>query len=119
MAITDCGDNCYRPSDLAGLLVSAGIQKAPALVPLVVKESTECVALRHPQPEARVHLVLFPKKDIRNVLEIASEDQSFVFGCFALARQLAIEAGVSNYRLITNGPLLQHVTYLHFHLVAK
>lgn len=119
LAIADCGQTCYRPSDLAGLLTSVGIQWAPGFMPKVARESMECLAVRHPKPEGSVHFVLFPKRDIRNILEITSEDQPFVFGCFALARQLISEAGASNYRLVTNGPALQHVAYLHFHLIAK
>ncbi len=99
--------------------MSAGIQRLPAVLPGVERESNECLAIRHPQPEGRVHFVLFPKRDARNILELTPEDQPFVMGCFALARELARESIVLNWRLVTNGPALQHVTYLHFHLVAK
>jgi diadenosine tetraphosphate (Ap4A) HIT family hydrolase len=84
-----------------------------------VGESNECIAIRHPKPEGRVHLVLFPKRDVRNVLELQPEDGPYVLGCFALARKLTDLEGVRNYRLLTNGPALQHVTYLHFHVIAK
>ena len=32
---------------------------------------------------------------------------------------LATTFDARNYRLVTNGPALQHVTYLHFHLIAR
>ena len=66
-----------------------------------------------------MHFVLFPKRDVRNILEVQLEDGPFVLGCFALARELAKKSSVVDYRLYTNGPALQHVTYLHFHFVAK
>ena len=119
LAVSNCGGTCYKPNEVAGLLASAGIQRLPAVLPGVERESNECLAIRHPQPEGRVHFVLFPKRDARNILELTPEDQPFVMGCFALARELAREANALNWRLVTNGPALQHVTYLHFHLVAK
>jgi hypothetical protein len=119
LAVSSCGGTCYKPNEVSGLLVSAGIQRLPAVLPGVERESNECLAIRHPQPEGRVHFVLFPKRDARNILELTPEDQPFVMGCFALARELAREANALNWRLVTNGPALQHVTYLHFHLIAK
>ena len=119
LAVLNCGGICYKPNEVAGLLASAGIQRFSAVLPGVERESNECLAIRHPQPEGRVHFVLFPKRDARNILELTPEDQPFVMGCFALARELAREANALNWRLVTNGPALQHVTYLHFHLVAK
>lgn len=119
LAVSDCGSTCYKPNDVAGLLVSAGIQRLPGVIPGVQRESNECLAVRHPEPEGRVHFVLFPKRDARNILELTSDDQPFVMGCFALARELAREANALNWRLVTNGPALQHATYLHFHLIAK
>lgn len=119
LAVSSCGDTCYRPNEVAGLLVSAGIQRLPAVVPGVEGESNECLAIRHPQPEGRVHFVLFPKRNVRNILELTPEDQPFVIGCFALARELSRGENARNWRLVTNGPALQHATYLHFHLVAK
>ena len=119
LAVGSCGTTCLKPSDLAGLLVSAGIQRTPLLVPIVELESEYCVAIRHPRPLAKVHYVLFPKRDIKNIASLTSEDGPYVLGCFALVKQLAERAQVQTYRLFTNGPALQDVTYLHFHFIAR
>jgi hypothetical protein len=42
-----------------------------------------------------------------------------VLGCFALARELVARDKMQNWRLLTNGPALQDVAYLHFHLVGR
>jgi len=118
LAVSNCGQSCYKPNDIAGLLASAGIHSLPTFIP-TEHESIECLAIKHPKPEGRVHFVLFPKRDIRNIMEIQPEDGPYVLGCFTLARQIAQAENVLNYRLLTNGPALQHVTYLHFHLIAK
>jgi len=119
IALPDCGSTCYRPQDLAGLVASVGIRMLPGWVPGIVAETDRCLALRHPQPEARVHLVLVPKHDARDIGELTVDDQPFVMDCFAMVAALATTFDARNYRLVTNGPALQHVTYLHFHLIAR
>jgi hypothetical protein len=119
LALTECAGVCYRPNDLAGLLASAGIQRAPGLLPAVVKESARCISIKHPFPDGKVHFVSFPKRDIRDIANISAEDGPFVLECLSHVQALVSEHGLRTYRVITNGPGLQHVTYLHFHLVAK
>ena len=119
LALTECAGACYRPNELAGLLASAGIQHAPSLLPLVVKESEKCISIKHPFPKEKFHFVVFPKRDIRDVANIAAEDGPFVLECLAHIRILVSENNLRSYHVRTNGPGLQHVTYLHFHLVAK
>ena len=119
LAVTDCGSSCYRASDIAGLVASVGIQRAPGLLPDVVKETDKCIALKHPFPDASYHFVIVPKKDIKNIGEVALDDQSYVIDCIALIRFLAAEYGLKDYHVLTNGPAAQDVTYLHFHLRAS
>lgn len=116
LAFSDCRSSCYRPNDLAGLVVSAGIQRAHGLIPDVLKESDKCLAIRHPVPSALHHFVIFPKKDIKSIGEIAPEDAPDVVDCIALIGALTSEYGLRRYDVLTNGPGLQDVTYLHFHV---
>lgn len=119
LAIRSCGDHCYKPSEVAGLITSAAILRAPSLVPGVALESDTCIAIRYPKPDARVHYVLFPKHDTRDITTLTGEDIPYVFGCFALARELVARENLKGYRLVTNGPTLQDIAYLHFHLIAR
>ena len=118
LAVTDC-HFCYRPNDLAGLLVSAGIQRMPGAIPRVVKETDRCLAIEHPFPSARIHFVVFPKKDIKSIADIAIDDQPYVLDCLAMIRTLVVENDLRDYRVLSNGPGLQDVTYLHFHVVSR
>jgi histidine triad (HIT) family protein len=118
LALTQC-DHCYQPKELAGLLASVGIQRAEAALPLVVKQTDKCLAIRHPLPEARVHFVVFPKKDIKSIGDVSIEDGSYVLDCLAVIRALVTENRLRNYRVVTNGPGLQEITYLHFHVLAR
>jgi len=117
-ALDSCGGHCYRPADLAGLLVSANIRIAPGALPFAERETATCVAITSPFPKARKHFVLFPKRDIRNVADITPEDGPFVLGCFDLVRTLVSEKQIRNYRVESNGPGRQGVAYLHWHLLG-
>jgi hypothetical protein len=119
IALNECGTQCLELNDLAGLLASVGIQRAPGMLPLLVGQSAECVAVRHPRPEAPYHVTFLPKRDLRNILELTDEDVPYLLGCLALARQYVADARLHSYRIVTNGPGLQHVTYFHFHVIGQ
>ncbi len=119
LALSTCGSSCYRPNDLAGLLASAGIQRAPGLIPKVVKETDKCLAIAHPFPETPFHFVVFPKKDIKNIADVAIDDQPYIMDCLEVIRSLIHEQNLKYYRVVVNGPGYQDVTYLHFHLKSR
>ena len=118
LAVGRCDRTCSGANDLRGMLTSVGIQRVPKGVPLVVKESDQCIAIRHPYSPQRLHFVFFPKRDIFNIGEIASGDEPYVMGCLAMLGELAREHKMTSYRVYSNGPVEQDITYLHFHLVS-
>jgi diadenosine tetraphosphate (Ap4A) HIT family hydrolase len=118
LAMSNC-ESCYRPSDLAGLVASAGIRRAGGALPLVVKETDRCIAIDHPFRKMPAHFVVFPKKDIKDIADVSLDTQDYVLDCLAVIRALVVERRLRRYWVETNGPGFQHVTYLHFHLVAE
>jgi Scavenger mRNA decapping enzyme C-term binding len=119
LAVTECGERCLQPRDLLGLLTSAGINHAPDLLPRKAAESSKCVGISHWAPQGRYHVAFFPKRDVRNIMELQEEDMPFFLDCLALARKHVSAAGFENYRFVSNGPALQHMTYFHFHVIAR
>lgn len=119
LALRDCGASCYQPNDVAGLLASVGIQRAAALIPGVAKETDRCLAIRHPFDHKRYHMVIFPKKDIKDIADVTAADQPYLMDCLGVIRALIVENGLRRYRVSTNGPAAQDITYLHFHLEAR
>ena len=117
LALANCG-SCYRPNDLAGLVASVGIQRASAALPRMVKENDRCLAIEYPFRKTKFHFVVFPKRDIRSVADISVDDLPYVLDCLAVIRALVVENDLHEYRVETNGPGPQKVTYLHFHLVS-
>jgi hypothetical protein len=119
LALGQCQHRCLRPSELAGLIASAGIQRADVFVPGKVRETDRCVAIRHPTDDARLHFVVFPKRDIRNLTTLGPDDVPYLLDCLAVMRSIVEEQHMNRYRIYTNGPDLQEITYLHLHLVNE
>jgi diadenosine tetraphosphate (Ap4A) HIT family hydrolase len=66
-----------------------------------------------------VHYVIVPKKDIKNVADLSEADSAYLTDAYLVARRLIERDRLSKYRFYTNGPGIQNVTYLHFHLIAR
>lgn len=119
LALNKCKGTCFQTNEVAGLLTSVGIQRFSALVPSVVKETDKTIVIEHPSPAARVHYLVIPKKDIKNIGEVSEADSEYLIDLFNVAREIIKEKNLVRYEFNTNGPGLQDVTYLHFHLIAK
>ena len=119
LALNKCEGTCFQANELLGLLTSVGIQRFPALVPSVVKETDKTIVIEHPSPQARIHYLVIPKRDIKNIGELSDADSEYLIDAFKVAREIVKEKNLTDYRLTTNGPGYQGVTYLHFHLMAN
>ncbi len=118
LAINRC-QNCLSQADLFGLMVSVGIQKFHGLIPLVVFETDKTVVIKLPFSAERIHYVIMPKKDIKNIGEFSSANAQYFTDAYLVARRIIEEEKLLKYRFYTNGPGFQDFTYLHFHLIAE
>lgn len=118
LSIKDC-DDCMTPAELAGLVGSIGVQKLGGALPFVVTETDKSVVIKHPFPYARIHYVVIPKKDIKDIGRISDEDMPYLQDAFKVMRYLIDREHLKGYRIFTNGPGLQSVAYLHFHLISN
>jgi len=105
------------PKDLAGLLASVAIRRTPGIIPFVALETDKTIAIKLPFQKTHIHYVIIPKKDIRNIGEVGEEDAPYLTDAFLVARRIIEKEKMTRYRIFTNGPYYQDVTYLHFHLV--
>ncbi len=119
LALNKCEGTCFQQRELLGLLTSVGIQRFTALVPSVVKETDKTIVVEHPSPQARIHYLVIPKKDIKNIGELSDSDREYLIDMFNVVREIIKEKNLTDYRVVTNGPGYQGVTYLHFHLIAN
>tara|TARA_B100001964_G_scaffold232778_1_gene289034 strand:- start:351 stop:824 length:474 start_codon:yes stop_codon:yes gene_type:complete len=119
LALHRCDNTCLKPQELMGLVNAVVMQKNPNLMPKVVIETEKSIAITHPFPESPIHYVVFPKRDIKNIGELANGDEEYFIDIMSVLSQLIRENNVTEYQIISNGPDYQHTTYLHFHLRAK
>lgn len=119
LALNKCEGKCLQPNELVGLMASVGIQRFSALAPSVIKETDKTIVLEHPSPHARVHYLVIPKKDIKNIGEFSDSDADYLIDAFKVVSEIIREKNLVDYQLITNGPGYQSATYLHFHLTAR
>ena len=88
----------------------------------IIFEDEQCLAIHDIAPQAPVHILVVPKKEIRSMNEALTSDQSLLGHLLLVAKNLAHQLGIheSGYRLIfnTNGDAGQTVFHLHLHLMG-
>ena len=86
-----------------------------------VYEDDDIYAFRDINPTAPTHILIVPKKHIRDVDGIQPEDAELMGKILIAASKLAKQEGLtSGYRIvINNGPdAQQSVFHIHFHLIG-
>lgn len=86
-----------------------------------VFENERILAIEDIHPVAPVHILIMPKKEIKNLQALESEDYKILGEIVQVAQQIAEEKGIADgYRLLTNnGPDSgQTIFHLHFHLIG-
>ena len=87
----------------------------------IVYEDDLCIAFRDVQPQAPVHVLLIPKKEICSIADLSEEDQSLAGHLLLVVGKLAKELGLDGgFRLVANtgSDGGQTVDHLHFHLLG-
>ncbi len=117
-----CINECSRrlhPNEVAGLFASVVVQKIPGVIPNVILETDKTIVFKHPRPGHRIHYMFVPKKDIKNIGELTDEDKEYIIDLYSTVVAVINKEGIKDYTLLTRGPGLQDVAYLHFHLTAE
>jgi histidine triad (HIT) family protein len=87
----------------------------------IVYEDDLCLAFHDVNPQAPVHVLVIPKKEIKSVGELDEQDQSLAGHLLLVCRKLAAQLDLGGgYRIVTNtGPDAgQSVDHLHLHLLG-
>jgi histidine triad (HIT) family protein len=86
----------------------------------VVYQDEDVTAFHDLHPQAPVHVLIIPNRHIASVAEAGPEDEPVLGKLFTVARCVAKELGMTDYRLvINNGPQVgQSVFHLHMHLLG-
>jgi histidine triad (HIT) family protein len=88
----------------------------------IVFQDERVTAFEDINPQAPVHILIVPNKEIATVNDVTPEDEGTLGHMLVVARQLARENGIaeSGYRLIINcrDDAGQEVYHLHMHLLG-
>jgi len=87
----------------------------------IVYEDDLCLAFEDIHPQAPIHLIVIPKKEIASVDDVAEVDEALVGHLMVAIRKIAASLGVAGgYRVVTNcgKDAGQEVMHLHFHFLA-
>ena len=88
----------------------------------LVYEDQKMVAFRDINPQAPVHILLVPKKHIRDLLALAGEDAELISHIHLEAAKLAEKEGLAagGFRMVLNcgDDGGQTVGHIHFHLLG-
>lgn len=88
----------------------------------IVYEDDLVLAFKDISPQAPVHILIIPKKEIPTVNDVTEEDEVALGRLFIVAAKIAKENGIdeSGYRLMVNinSDGGQEVFHLHMHLLG-
>ena len=88
----------------------------------IIYEDELCLAFRDINPQAPVHVLLIPKKEIVSLAEIQSEDRNLLGHLLLAARAIAEQEGIAEggFRVVANSRADggQTVDHLHFHILG-
>ena len=86
----------------------------------IVYDDEDALAFRDINPCAPVHVLVIPKKPIVNVGSAGTEDEKLLGHLMTVARLVAEQEGLEDFRVITNSGAGagQSVFHLHLHVIG-
>ncbi len=81
-----------------------------------VYENDKVIAFWHPKPFWEQHILIVPKKKIKNVVSLQDSDMVFVNEVFKTVKIIVEQLNWKEYTLLVNGGDRQEVNQMHFHL---
>lgn len=87
-----------------------------------VYEDDDVIAFNDINPAAPIHILVIPKKHIKNLLEVKEEESYLISKIFVAINKIAKQIGIeeNGFRIIANcgKDSGQEVMHIHFHLLA-
>ncbi len=87
-----------------------------------IYQSNDIIAFHDINPQAPVHVLVIPRRHIRNLLEADEQDASLIGRMLIVTTQIAKQLNIaeSGYRIVinTNRNAGQSIDHLHIHLLG-
>ena len=88
----------------------------------IIYEDDEILAFNDINPQAPIHILIIPKKEIKTINDIHSEDTAIIGRLFLIAKKIAKQVDISEdgYRVVMNCNEYggQSVYHIHLHLIG-
>lgn len=86
----------------------------------IVYEDEHCVAFTDVNPQAPTHILLIPRKEVVNLADASEDDRELLGHMMLVAPKIAANAGLTDFRLVTNNgeKAGQSVFHLHLHILG-
>ncbi|NME36095.1 MULTISPECIES: histidine triad nucleotide-binding protein [Fusobacterium] len=88
----------------------------------IVYENEKVIAFKDINPQAPIHILVVPKKEIPTINDITKEDRELIGEMYLTIGKIAKDLGIAEegYRVITNCNEFggQEVFHIHFHLLG-
>lgn len=86
----------------------------------IIYEDEQALAFRDINPQAPVHFLVIPKKPLAKLSDAQDQDQALLGHLLLVAKQVAAEQGLADFRLnVNNGAgASQTVFHLHIHVLG-
>lgn len=88
----------------------------------IVYENDKVLAFKDINPQAPIHILVIPKKEIPTINDIKEEDRELIGEMYLAIAKIAKDLGIDKegYRVITNCNEYggQEVFHIHFHLLG-
>lgn len=87
----------------------------------IVYQDDVCAAINDINPQAPVHVLLFPKKPIPRIAEATTEDAQILAHLMLTVPKVAKECGLDDgFRVVINNGLIagETVPHLHIHILG-
>lgn len=85
-------------------------------------EDDQCIAIEDINPQAPVHFLVIPKKEIRKITDATDEDEQLLGHCMIVAKKVAAQKGIDQegYRVVINNGQhgCQSVYHIHLHVLG-
>jgi histidine triad (HIT) family protein len=82
----------------------------------VVYEDDRALAFHDVNPQAPTHILIIPRRPIEKLAAAEENDASLLGHLMLVARRVAAEAGLEDYRLVVNNGSGAGQTVFHLHL---
>jgi histidine triad (HIT) family protein len=81
-----------------------------------VYEDERAIAIQDASPQAPVHLLVIPRQPIERLSAAAPADEALLGHLLLVARRVAREAGLADFRVVVNDGAAAGQTVFHLHV---